>query len=227
MAWHADEVAALTEVMAASGEQLDLSSIGRPVADKHSTGGVGDKTSLVVMPLVAACGVPVGKMSGRGLGFTGGTIDKLESFPGIRVDLPADAFVRQLRDIGIVITGQSAGPGASGRQALRAARRHRHGAEPAADRQQHHVEELAAGANVIVLDVKTGAAPSARRPPPPRLAQAMVESAPPPGGGPPRQRHVQPLGARSATRSRSAEALISLQGGGPSRFDGAGLRAGG
>src|SRR3989449_3115421 len=103
-----DEVATLTQVMAASGAQLDLSSIGKPVADKHSTGGVGDKTSLVVMPLVAACGVPVGKMSGRGLGFTGGTIDKLESFPGIRVNLDAAAFVRQLRDIGIVITGQSA-----------------------------------------------------------------------------------------------------------------------
>src|SRR5258708_31477794 len=102
------EVATLTQVMAASGEQLDLSSIGRPVADKHSTGGVGDKTSLAVMPLVAATGVPVGKMSGRGLAFTGGTIDKLESFPDLRVDLDAAMFVRQLRDIGIVISGQAA-----------------------------------------------------------------------------------------------------------------------
>src|SRR5438105_8773167 len=103
-----DEVATLTQVMAASGEQLDLSSIGRRVADKHSTGGVGDKTSLVVMPLVAACGVPVGKMSGRGLGFTGGTVDKLEAFPGIRLDLDAAAFVSQLRAIGLVITAPSA-----------------------------------------------------------------------------------------------------------------------
>src|SRR5260370_19978305 len=78
-----DEVATLTQVMAASGEQLDLSSIGKPVADKHSTGGVGDKTSLVVMPLVAACGVPVGKISGRGRGFTGCPVGQLERFSNI------------------------------------------------------------------------------------------------------------------------------------------------
>jgi pyrimidine-nucleoside phosphorylase len=102
------ETTDLTLALANSGETLDC-TVAVPVAvDKHSTGGVGDKTTLVVQPIVAACGLPVGKISGRGLGFSGGTLDKLESIPGCRVDLSTDEFLEQLGSVGVVLTGQTA-----------------------------------------------------------------------------------------------------------------------
>ena len=93
--------------MVESGKMLDLSVLRRPVLDKHSSGGVGDKVTLVLAPLVAACGAIFGKMSGRGLGHTGGTLDKLESIPGFRVQLPQGEFVRQLERIGVAVVSQS------------------------------------------------------------------------------------------------------------------------
>ena len=103
------ETDALTDAMISSGETLDIgAALGRKVVDKHSTGGVGDKTSLAVGPIVAACGVPLGKMSGRGLGHIGGTLDKLESILGLRVELTTDEMVAQLREVGVAIVGQTA-----------------------------------------------------------------------------------------------------------------------
>ena len=101
------ETTDLTLAMAHSGEVLDLSQVVPIAVDKHSTGGVGDKTTLVVEPMVAACGLAVGKMSGRGLGFSGGTLDKMESIPGYRTNLSPEEFIAQLGKIGLVLTGQS------------------------------------------------------------------------------------------------------------------------
>lgn len=102
-----EETFELTNAMRYSGETIDLSEIDGIKVDKHSTGGVGDKVTLIVAPIVAACGVPVAKMSGRGLGFTGGTIDKLESIPGFDVSLSPEAFIEQVNDIGIAVMGQT------------------------------------------------------------------------------------------------------------------------
>lgn len=101
------EIVDLTLAMAHSGDMMDLSSIAGETVDKHSTGGVGDKTTLIVAPIVAALGCKVAKMSGRGLGHTGGTVDKLEAIPGFRVELPPEMFFRQVDDIGISVIGQS------------------------------------------------------------------------------------------------------------------------
>ena len=102
-----EETYSLTKYMANSGDKLDLNFLGDNVVDKHSTGGVGDKTTLIVAPIVASCGVKVAKMSGRGLGHTGGTIDKLESIPGLVVNLEKERFLNQVNEIGVAITSQT------------------------------------------------------------------------------------------------------------------------
>ena len=124
----------LTDAMLHSGNTLDFSDIAKPKADKHSTGGVGDKTSLLIAPMVAACGICVPMISGRGLGHTGGTLDKLESIPGYRVDLSATEFEQVLQDRRLCNVGTDRGTGACRQKDVRAARCYRHRGSDSADR---------------------------------------------------------------------------------------------
>jgi pyrimidine-nucleoside phosphorylase len=215
------EITDLTLSMARSGKQLDLSGVVDIAVDKHSSGGVGDKTSLVVLPIVTACGLPVGKMSGRGLGFSGGTLDKLEAIPGYRCDLSTEEFLQQLKDVGIVLTGQT--PDLAPADGKFYALRDVTGTVQSIPLIASSImsKKIAAGAQAIVQDVKVGLGafmqtlPEARE-----LAEAMISIGQLAG-----QKTVallsdmnQPLGNAVGNALEVVEAIETLRGGGPEDF---------
>jgi pyrimidine-nucleoside phosphorylase len=212
------ETTDLTLAIVLSGRILDLSGVVDIAVDKHSSGGVGDKTSLVVLPMVAAAGLPVGKMSGRGLGFSGGTLDKMESIPGYRVDLNTDEFKQQLKDHGIVLTGQSTdlAPADGKLYALRDVT----GTVPSIPLIASSImsKKIAGGAQAILLDVKVGNGAFMETLDQARELAAMMEKIGELAG---RKTTCllsdmnQPLGSAVGNALELVEAIDALHGGGP------------
>ncbi|MGY1726552.1 thymidine phosphorylase [Geodermatophilus sp. SYSU D01062] len=214
----ADELSVWTQAMIDSGERKDLSSLGRPTADKHSTGGVGDKTTLPLAPLVAACGVAVPQLSGRGLGHTGGTLDKLESIPGWRADVHEDAYLRQLAEVGAVVcaAGHDLAPADKKLYALRDVTATVESIPLIASSIMS--KKIAEGADALVLDVKTGSGAFMKDPESSReLARTMVGLGEAAGVNTVALVTAmdRPLGRAAGNAVEVAESVEVLAGGGP------------